>query len=724
MLTLLVLAQIASAAAPPPSPYSSDALRAFIATASEANRVPASLAGYRARVQSELSFVLHDSVGREQATQIEQLAANARWTRGGAYDLHVVGYRTQSVGAPFSALSFVDGWTVPTLYGNRLDLGFDPVTRRDSPRARRDTVSAVHPLASNRDRYYRFGGGDTVAVVRTAAGDIPVVRVRVEPVIDSTTRAALFEGDLDFDATRHALVRMRGRFLVFRHQSGKRRPLISRLPGIVAVAYAEFVNAQFDGEFWLPTYQRTEFQAAFASFGDSRSVFRLVSRFSDYDIEHDTLNAAGDSAAPKQRARRRIVSYAPSDSLGGFGNWTTAIGTATSEVSARDFDDLAPSIWQQNGAPRVRFFPRKFDEVFRYNRVEGAYTGASMSVAFRDAAPGVSLRTFGGWAWAEETVRGGGSVTLQRGHSWYAIRAERALALTNDFVRPFEGASAFAAILGSVDDADYVDRRLASASVSAALGALDRGLFTIEARVAEDRPEVRRLEHGPLGGSRAFRMNRGVDAGRYALASVSLELHPNVTGDFLHPGVGARARYEGAVGDLDWQRMELTLAARQNWKRFVFATRADGGLVVGQHLPPQTILELGRAEGLSGYSYKEFAGDRAAVVRGMVGYALPWFTAPLRLWRGYVAPGLSPGLAASVSGGWSDVSTSAAQAAISRLAVVDDDGLPRTPLGTERVRATVDLRLTFLAGTLGFGVARPVDHAAPWRFIFTIGNQF
>src|SRR5438034_7928125 len=86
------------------STYSTPALRDFIGRAALENRVPPiSLAGYKATVESELALILRDSLGRETVGQIEQLAARADWERSGAYDLHIVGYRSQTVGVPYSA---------------------------------------------------------------------------------------------------------------------------------------------------------------------------------------------------------------------------------------------------------------------------------------------------------------------------------------------------------------------------------------------------------------------------------------------------------------------------------------------------------------------------------------------------------------------------------------------------------------------------------------------
>ena len=161
MLGPLLVLQLAVGTPASDAIYSSPALAAFIATAAAANRLPpAPLRGYRARVESELSLILRDTLGRERSTQVEQLAMTAVWKRDRRYDLRVVGYRSESVGVPYSALSFARSWTIPYLYGDRLTLGVD-FTRAGGPKrtqrsdstkrsnsGARDTLRAVHPLAA------------------------------------------------------------------------------------------------------------------------------------------------------------------------------------------------------------------------------------------------------------------------------------------------------------------------------------------------------------------------------------------------------------------------------------------------------------------------------------------------------------------------------------------------------------------------------------------------
>lgn len=711
------------------SVYASAALRSLVAAAAALNRAPPpSLRGYRADIETEIGFVLRDTLGREFTTQAEQLASEAEWRRPGSYELHVVGYRSQSLGAPFSALGLMRSWTVPTLYGDRLDVGLEPARGPGARRGRRmpgDTVHAVHPLAVDRDSYYRYEGGDTITTLRTSYGATPIVRVRVAPRPGRPhVSLALFEGELEIDATRLTLVRMRGRLLV----EGVPRSFVSRLPGLTAVAYMELENGQLEGAYWLPTYQRTELQANFALFGENRSIFRVVSRFTRYaldvvpDSEGVTL-ARADSAVAHQRERR--VTFAAGDSLSRYKGWRAPVGAATTAVSGADFDDLAPGNWRLTvPRSRVHLYPKKLDDVLRYDRVEGLYTGLSLTGERRAAAAVRSVRLFGGYAWTEQTARGGVVGTVSRGGLSVAARAERDLASTNDFTGALSGTAGIGGLLG-VDNADYVDRRLAAIDLTRTLGALDGGFVQLELGVGSDRADSARLTRGAIIAGPGFRANRGVAPGKYARAAGVLELHPNVTGLFLDPGIGMRLQGEVARGDLDWSRFEGLLAARRSLADFVLQGRVRGGLVLGSVIPPQQMLEVGGNEGLSGYDYKEFGGDRAALGRLRASYAAPLLRRPHRVWRGYFVPGLSPGLLVGLDAGWTDASTAAARQALTALGttVVDGVALP-VSRPTGHVRASVDLRLTMFGGGISVGAARPVDHPGPWRALFAIGQEF
>jgi hypothetical protein len=712
------------------SVYATPALRTFIDQAAIANRNPPPfLAGYRASVESELALILRDSLGRELVGQIEQLAARADWERAsGKYDLHVVGFRSQSLGAPYSALTWTRMYTVPTLYGNRLVLGMNdgvPRSKRDSIAIakvrQRDSVQgreqfrAPHPLAVDRERFYRFSGGDTVATIYSGDRAIRLLRVHVEPVMHPKANFIAYTGELDFDADRHQLVRMRGRLV---NMTTAKDPLFVRRTGAVAVAYMEFENAEINGQVWLPAYQRSEFQAQMGILGDTRPVYRIVSRFRNYTLLTDTALtlAQMDTLMPRTRA---TLTFASKDSVSRFGAWQDNLGASSGRVTSDDFDDIAPDIWKPTGKPRVDYWPKRLEDVARYNRVEGLFTGVAGSVRFRDMLPGLSARGTIGLAWSEQTARGSAYVSLARGDWITGVLAERALASTNDFMLALESGLSIGPLLSGVDDADYVDRWTAALSSTRILGHVDRALFTGELALVEDRAERARVANAFLYGG-AFRPNRNAAPGRYARATARLQFHPRVTGETLSPGFGVSLLYELATGDLDWQRVEARLALRNYWRGFVLSSRVNAGAVLGANLPSQTLYEMGGYADLPSYGYKEFGGDRAALGTGMIAYQFPVLRTPRRV-KVLVVPGLSPGLAAGVQGGWADASSDAARRA---LLALGGDGVTPLSRPTDRVRATADFRITILSGAMGAGFARTIDHAERWKPFFVWGASF
>ncbi|MEK7402990.1 MAG: hypothetical protein AABZ80_11615, partial [Gemmatimonadota bacterium] len=717
MLHLALLLQLQAT----DSVYATSALKTFIARAAIENLAPPrELMGYRAVAETEFGFILRDSLGREVVGQVEQLAARAEWDRGGRYDLHVVGYRAQSAGAPYSALTFTRMYTVPTLYGSRLAIGMnDGVARnradsnfrrrvqRDDSAAGRRPYRAVHPLAGDRDRYYRFTGGDTVAIISSAGRTIRVVRVNTDLISDPAANFVGFKGELDFDADRFQLVRMRGRF---ENITSRKDPLFVRRTGAVAVAFVEFENAEVGGKYWLPAFQRSEFQAQMQLMGDVRPIYRIITRFREFrlDVNDALIAETGHSEPTALSPTRAKLTFASQDSVSKYGAWEENMGSKIGAVGPDDFQDLAPDFWKPTGAPTVSYWPKQMEEVVRYNRVEGLFTGLAGNIRFRDAAPGLTARGTIGAAWEEQSLRGLVAANLRRGRWVSEARVERALAVTNDFLDPFVRGLSIGPLFSSTDEYDYVDRWSAALSTTRIIKDVDRALFSVEAAAVRDRPEVARLANGLLSTGVAFRPNRAAFGGDYVRGTVALEYHPRVTGGGLSPGLGARVEYVVASGDLDWQRLQVGLSARRYWHGLVFASHVDAGAVEGSVLPPQVLYELGGGLNLPSYANKAFGGDRAALGRGLVAYYLPVLRTPKRLGR-WVIPGISPGIGAGIRGGWTGASSPAARAS---LLALGGDGITPLSVPSDRVRATADVRVTILSGVMGFGMARAVDQPA------------
>jgi hypothetical protein len=726
------------------------------ALSAQGRTVPVALRGYHADIESEIAFVLRTAAaqqgaasavtasdaGRERLLQVEQIGSALSWTRSGELDQHVTGYRARSVTGSISALTVLrHPWVVPVLYGNRLHLllgrnGPQPAPSQDTSRADRPSSDAlaIHPFADDREQVYHFAGGDTIAVLKLGPRAVTVVRIRVEPRTAPRDRTLLFRGLIDVDAERHQIIRMRGQFVL----QGRQRSALRRAMSVAweTVVFAELENAEFEGRFWLPTRQRIEGQARSSLSREFRPLMRVVSSFTHYRIDDSAANARDTTTAATGSHEARIT-FAPRDSINAYDGWRSMLGAATSTTArATDFDDVAPDSWRPRGATLLEWRAERVNDVFRYNRVEGVYTGAAATLRFRDAAPGVSIGAHAGWAWSEETARGALWTQLERGAWAWSVRAERALVNTNDFRPPLDYEQSLMALLVTADDYDYVDRRSISIGVSRRLPIRGAPLLRLETGPAHDNGEPTRIKFGLIHLDSAFRNNRPATTGSYLRTAIGIDIHSDVTGDFLAPGVGGGVWYERGDGALSWQRMEARLTARRTMHAVTIAGRVDGIAVRTRQALPQQLIEFGENEGLPGYAYKEFGGDRAVLARGALEYQLPWLRAPIRLARGtgrlsrIVLPGLSPALAIGGQAGWSvarDASTRAAIALIgTRRDTVSGLTVPATR-PTDGVRSTVNVTLRLFGGTLGLGLARPIDSRGSsrgWSFLFGVGQPF
>ena len=724
MFPILFFAQTATAIIPADTAtYSNAAVRALVVEAARVNhRVPATLGRYRANLESEISVGTHDGGGSEMSASIEQVASTLTWARTGEFEQRVIGYRAQALGLEFATIGFIrNSWAVPSLYGNRLALLFGRDTARGGIRGTnaRRTMFAVHPLADDRERVYRYSGGDTVESLQVGDRKIRIVHIEVASKPMVPPRTILFSGEIDLDVDRMNVVRMRGAFASSGEPDSPLSTLLgpTRLQGIV---YVELINSEVNQQYWLPSYQRFEAQAMAPIIGDAKAVFRIVSRFRDYQISapDSVAGAANVVREDTLRAQPHVLRIAAADSLSRFHAWRSDIGVATASATSDDFADVAPPRWRTAGPPVITLQTERVTDLIRFNRIEGLFTGLGVSARFRDAAPGLTARVVAGYAWSERTVRGRVSVELHRDAWTYSLRAGRSLDNTNDFRVPLDSGSSFGALFG-FDDYDYVDRYSAGVAVTRHLAG-NSARVRFESGWAEDRSTVASLKRGPFV-STLFLPNRNVDAGSYVRTAVTIEWHPDAAAEFMRPGIGAALSYLRGDGALNFQRAELRLSARQNKGAWTFASRLDAGSLIGNR-PTQQLFELGRTQNLAGYGYKEFAGDQAAVLRGLAMYRLNLLNAPIHLTTRLWLPSLSPALFVSAQTGWTGASDAAARAAIQRLGTTEA-GLPVSRV-TGNARASVNAGIRLFGGALGLGAARPIDRAGPWRIQIDLGQLF
>jgi hypothetical protein len=723
---LSMLLGVPAFAQSPPAPgptVLSSGLATLLSDAARVNaQTPQLLKAYRAQIESEMSLIVLDSGGRERTAQLEEIASDVRWRAPDRYDQRVVGYRHQSVGPMFSLMSFFGGWTIPTLYGNRLQLGVIPVSATNGPVAVSSGSLAIHPLGPSRDLYYRYDGGDTVVTLVSNGRRIPLVLVHVTPRADAPGDAILFYGEMYLDADWKQIVRMRGRLVEVR--DGKVTIKAgSRLPGLSGASFVELVNVEVNGQYWLPAFQRTEIQARIALFGDFRSILRIVSRFRDYRVNDSTWNGPEAPAGV-----RHNLTFASGAAQQRFKDWQNPIGAASSDVYYGQFNDLEPKEWRTIEETRgLRFRPRSVAEVFRFNRIEGVFTGVAGEKELGDSARELVAHGALGWAWSEQVARGDLDVERRTQRTTTGIRVERALANTNDFQLPFSWGSTLSALFGSRDDFDYLDRKSATAFVSRALGVNGQSVLRFEAGPRRDDAVRQNISRGlfiATGGG--FRPNRGIREGSYFRTAAALELNPDITGLFVDRGIGGRIQYERADGGLRWQRLEVRTAARRELGPFQIYARGDAGTLVGSAVP-QALFEVGSGEGLSAFGYKEFAGNRAALARAVVGYTLPILRAPMHLPSRLIVPGVAPGIAAGIHSAWTEVSNQSAQSALIELGTVTDPSTGNVvPVSraTDGVRSSAEFLLTFFNGAVAAGIARQIDTHGPWKLTARMGQGF
>lgn len=698
VLPLVLVTAFALAQQPVPagadSVYASARVRAVVAAAAARNAAPpASLRSYRARVETELSFVQSQSDGRETPLQLEQIASDLFWRADGAVTQEIIGYRAQTLGASFSGLSFFEvPFLIPTLFADRLDLvrTTGPVRSETGQLMRRRTL---HPFAAGRDAVYSFSGADTVDVIRLPARVISIIRVHVVPRREPSRPTLLFEGDIDLDADRFHIVRMQGRLIA----TGRGSSFLSNF--LQGVLYVKLENAEYDQEYWLPREQRFEAQAV-SRIGDARTTFRTISRV--VELLTNDATAMARAADPDSFPYGRMI-LGPMSEISRFSDWATPIGTLSETSDAHDFDVYAPESLRPGTQSRLTFGARYVSQLIRVNPVEGFYTGGGLVYRLTDHA---TLRAHAGYAWSEQDVRGG--VEFANKSKWWEtrLRAERQLAHTADFVSALQLDPGVTPIIAG-DQYDFVDRRIASliAQRPSNLGTSAR----FEAGRASDRNVRRHI----LNLNDSLSLTGRGDEGAYWVGRAQLQHNASAGAQSLQPGFGWLLRAEGATGDLEWRRIDAGASLRRVAGPFTFASRVDAGILFSDAPPAQTLFDFNNTATLPGYSEdRVFAGDRTALARGMVMYSPPFLRSPIHLGSLYL-PALAPSPALGLYAGWTD-------ARAQTLPVLERLGWQTT----DGTRASVDLRMRFFGGAVSAGAARPLEQGGKWKFVWGWVSEF
>lgn len=744
---LVALLLVSGAIQVPDSTFATPHVERLVREVAAVNRtVPASLKSFTADIETEAAFILNLSLNAkgsvagtkagqtEVAGQVEQFASRLAWSREKGADQRIVGYRSMAGALVPSVKTLLkESWVIPMLYGDTIPLFVGEADTTEKAKKKAEEARAdrekrgiaqppagasrgrglINPFALGAERYYRYGGGDTLVTLqlpgqRTAV----VVHLTIAPqpgLADSFPRRFLFQGDAWVDAVSHTLVRMRGRGLGV----GKRTRglsvarVLNAAVGFETLAYFDIENRFEGGAFWLPGSQRLEFQAS-SNVSDARFTIRLYSTWGDYEIVDEPDDTLGTPVARMTLSPR--VSEAPTDSISGYGEWQRGLGSITQNTNSYDFDQYAPSWRRPTGEPVVAIQGRRIDEFFHYNRVEGVFLGAGALFKARDAFPGLQVRANLGYAINQETIKGVADAALVRGDWVFSARAGRQIESTNTFGLFTDVNGATIQSLFGRDNHDYVDRYFVGGSFSRAFGVTGQSAFRAEVGWAKDEAVAQTAINAPIGG-KTFQANAPATTGSYISTLVSVDWNRNVTGRFAQSGVGGFLTYERGDGDLRFDRLRGRLNVFEVAGPWMFVTRLDGGVVLGSTIPPQFMLRFGGLQGLPGYNFKAFAGNQAVLGRVLVQYNLPFWKKPLPLF-GISLPGVQPGIAAGIYSGWSDVDTDG-QKVLNTTGWVTTNGVVKT----------LDLRLRFFGSAFSIGASKPLAPGTNWQFLFAFGDE-
>jgi hypothetical protein len=695
--------------------------------------------------ETEIALLAYRASGRREVVSVQQQASVIDWTRDSIAEQHIIGYRADQVGMQFAMTRvYRVGWIVPLLQGDRVQLrladptsvskvekALDPVMRQiRRVLAEPETLATVHPLARDGGEFYDYPRADSLRELTPEGDSIDIIRVTVTPRHDVASGTSVFEGDVDLDARSLLLVRLRGRVHIVRSRSVKALDAVSDHARVVG--FIDMWNGPERDGVRLPNVERLDVVSGGVA-GSSSTVLRFVTRF-----RRDTVIARDNprpTSAPRSTLRYRVT-YAPLDSQAMHHDWMLQLGAATDIAQRQPLDDTYPDRMQPYGPPYWSLRARNSYDVFRFNKVEGLYTGLTVGWRARDLMPGLAVAGSLGYAWSEETARGYLGSGFRRGRWGTTAAIARLLDLTNDFRSPFDSGGVWMPLLWSSDDYDYVDRHVARVAVERLL--TPSGTYVrLEVGAARDAETVQHRRRGVLFGP--FRPNRVVDAGRYVRTIAELEWNPDVRADLTRERFGGGARYERGDGDLDYQRAEAVVVARHDVGPVLLIGRLFGGAASGT-IPTQQLFEIGGQQNLPGYEYKAFAGDRAWIARGTARYRIPILRSPLPFVAGFVIPAIAPDLNVGVQTGMAWASDDATRDAVRRLGdkvdentgevLIDPEtGVPEpASVPTKNLRATGSLGLRALSGAVYIGIALPIDATRDTprgpRLVFGFGRDW
>ena len=710
----------------------SPALCRIVAAAAKVNAAPGRLASYTARAEVEASIISVKDEVVDGPTAVQQVMTDVSWERTGPFSQRAIGARSRFSAVPISSMRYLlIGWIVPLTYGDRFPV-FGKQSGGDVAVAAPanidpELIYAIHPLASDRERYYRYLSADTVDVAFPDGYTREVIRIRVKPSRIPTDRHLLIDGEIDLDLATLQTAAIRARLLA----TGE--PY--KITGVIGSLhmppsyFIELVNTPDSSGTWIPALQRFEWQGHAEGVEGASPALRITSKF----LGRVTTDLPAGSPDTFDDRPAFVLSTASHDSLRTYKGWTQALGEETVRFRTSDFYDLDPDRPLLTGKSRFLFFKAGYrEDVVRFNRVEGIYTGIPVAYIPGDKLPNTFARVNVGVSWWTGDVKYDAGAGWDNGTTRLELMGGRYLSATNKFRTQFDSYALGA--LFSRDNWDYVDRYMINARLIQRFGRTRGSRLQVEAGWTEDESLERVLATDPWVGY--LRPNRGIYTGSYFRTLATLDINPDISSRFVRQGWGFQVVYDGGVGDLNYSRIQGRAVGRKDFSRAYIVGVVQAGTTLGDSIPPQQLFEVGGAVGLPGYEYKQYAGNKGVLGRVRLTIPIPLFTLGGAVNKALSVPTSQPSISFGYQGAWTSISNAGSQAAVTALGYFFDTGTGQTavdsvtgvPLPASTAsngwKSSVDVRIGFFGGALAVGVAKPFIKGRGIDVFLSIGGQF
>ena len=589
---LLVLSFLQAAEAQTPVPQTGDPLgwnsgraRELMERATIRRDLPrgdSTLRNYTSKANGFVYFYLDRQESDERTlVKVDQIALELYWRSPERTKQRIVGLRDVSR-LPNRMYYHLDHLTVvQNGFGDVIKIG-DGDEVRDVP----------HPAAHGADSIYDYRLADSVTLqLGGDQGTVRVYELQVRP--KRSDRSALI-GSVFVDRATADIVRMTFTFTPASY--------VDRRLDYINISLD---NGLFAGRYWLPAEQAVEIRRQlpeldFAAGAVIKGRLRIGQYEFNQPISDSIFYGRPVSAVPE--AQRRAYGF-PQDIYDDLNEAGLSPAPRMEELQELAAELIGKS--KLSGLPPLRFYMPDASSYVRYNRAEGWYAGLGASYV---ASPSLRVDGLGGYAFGAERAAGLLQLRTDRGGTRLNLTAE-----VNGLrdIGPVSGLpGVLNTIAGRLLREDYLDPYHVDALSARIEQQLSRN-WQLQLRLAAEEHGSATLTHDAAD----FRPVMPIDEGRAYMATVTLQRTLPETAGLRWAGRFSSdvVRFE----DVWFTRPQLELRTQfdSESKRTHIAAALRAATVVDGSLPAQYQVLLGGRETIPGHAYREFGGDRYALLQ-------------------------------------------------------------------------------------------------------------